>query len=507
MNPARKLPKSWLFAHAVLLCCASLSLRPGVRAGEFVRGDANLDLQVDLSDAVLTLESLFVRGEPLPCPDAGDSDDSGVLDISDPIRTLGFLFTGGAAPPPPFPAEGFDPSADGLTCLPSTDFEPPRPLEAQEVLDALDGETPELISAVSSAVSVSPQLFDLLTSLAEGASLLDYTDEPGVADFMEAIGERTPEPGSPDTDGAGAGIGTSGKPTCVWVATLEVDPTTQSVITHGWEYDDRGTPARSTSSRPVGVGGDPLSFFDTATGQGPTHHLVVSRSSPNCRTPQTDIKTSGKGYVYLKLEMVCVYRDGFKIVEPGCESFADVEGRYHGSATIKTSAGQKCYGQFNAVEALAQEEAALKVNGDTLFEKSIVLHNGNQIQKQISYQIGTSGLSFGRSQTVSGRTGRRPGELKALGGKRVDIPMYALLEGAGKAELFATGAADGQAMASMQSTALFAFGVSSCAAPCAVLIFGGFKSKRAELLESAKSFYFLQTGNPDAFQELFPGVQ
>jgi hypothetical protein len=77
----------------------------------------------------------------------------------------------------------------------------------------------------------------------------------------------------------------------------------------------------------------------------------------------------------------------------------------------------------------------------------------------------------------------------------------------GKAELFATGAADGQAMSSMRSTGLYTFGASTCAGSCAVFIAGGFESQTAEVFTAAKSFYFLQTGNPNSFQELFPANQ
>jgi hypothetical protein len=42
-------------------------------------------------EPILVLGSLFAGGPPLPCPDAADADDSGVLDITDPIAVLGYL--------------------------------------------------------------------------------------------------------------------------------------------------------------------------------------------------------------------------------------------------------------------------------------------------------------------------------------------------------------------------------------------------------------------------------
>lgn len=81
----------------------------------FLRGDANGDLSLDLSDAVKTLLHLFAGGD-LSCPDAADVDDDGALRISDPIALLDFLFRGGGPPPPPFPSPGEDPTADALGC-------------------------------------------------------------------------------------------------------------------------------------------------------------------------------------------------------------------------------------------------------------------------------------------------------------------------------------------------------------------------------------------------------
>jgi hypothetical protein len=83
----------------------------------FVRGDANGDGRVDLSDAVSVLAFLFL-GAPAPrCPDSFDGDDNGQVQITDAIYLLGHLFLGGPAPPPPYPGAGSDPSADELDCL------------------------------------------------------------------------------------------------------------------------------------------------------------------------------------------------------------------------------------------------------------------------------------------------------------------------------------------------------------------------------------------------------
>ena len=87
----------------------------GGQCEPFVRGNANLDDEVDLADAVFTLNHLFLGG-PLLCRDAMDADDDGTLTLTDPVYVLQFLFRGGSAPSAPFPTAGFDPTVDSLFC-------------------------------------------------------------------------------------------------------------------------------------------------------------------------------------------------------------------------------------------------------------------------------------------------------------------------------------------------------------------------------------------------------
>lgn len=87
-------------------------------AVRFVRGDANRDGSINLSDAIAILDHLF-RGIPLSCEDAGDVDDSGSLNLTDAIGLLGYLFRSGEAPRAPHPTPGADPTPDGLSpCSP-----------------------------------------------------------------------------------------------------------------------------------------------------------------------------------------------------------------------------------------------------------------------------------------------------------------------------------------------------------------------------------------------------
>ncbi|MBI4603229.1 MAG: hypothetical protein HY721_14840 [Planctomycetes bacterium] len=98
---------------------ASLTLRfTPAEKPSFLRGDANVDGRVDISDGVHTLQSFFLGGARGSCRSAADFDDSGTVDISDASGTFQNLFLGGRRPPAPGSVQcGPDPSADGLGCL------------------------------------------------------------------------------------------------------------------------------------------------------------------------------------------------------------------------------------------------------------------------------------------------------------------------------------------------------------------------------------------------------
>lgn len=81
----------------------------------FVRGDANDDGVVDLSDAITVLLVLFA-GETAACADACDANDDGAMDLADTIALLDFLFAHGDVPGAPYPVCGADATADPLTC-------------------------------------------------------------------------------------------------------------------------------------------------------------------------------------------------------------------------------------------------------------------------------------------------------------------------------------------------------------------------------------------------------
>ncbi|MBN1419681.1 MAG: dockerin type I repeat-containing protein, partial [Planctomycetes bacterium] len=84
----------------------------------FVRGDANGDGRVNISDASSLLQFLFNDGATPGCLKAADANDDGRVNVSDPSYLLiQYLFADAPTPPPaPFPLCGTDPTDDPLGC-------------------------------------------------------------------------------------------------------------------------------------------------------------------------------------------------------------------------------------------------------------------------------------------------------------------------------------------------------------------------------------------------------
>jgi hypothetical protein len=67
-------------------------------SGGYVKGDANGDGAVDISDAVYLIQYIFAGG-PAPNPLlAGDANCDGAVDISDAVYLIQYIFAGGPAP-------------------------------------------------------------------------------------------------------------------------------------------------------------------------------------------------------------------------------------------------------------------------------------------------------------------------------------------------------------------------------------------------------------------------
>ncbi|MFN0056972.1 MAG: IPT/TIG domain-containing protein [Planctomycetota bacterium] len=82
----------------------------------FVRGDANRNGVIDISDAIEQLRVLYT-GTPSMCFDAIDANDDDAIDLSDATYLLAYLFQSMAPPPPPFPNPGLDPGVSTPGCM------------------------------------------------------------------------------------------------------------------------------------------------------------------------------------------------------------------------------------------------------------------------------------------------------------------------------------------------------------------------------------------------------
>jgi sugar lactone lactonase YvrE len=94
---------------------------------DFVRGDADINGALEVSDPIALLNFLFLGIGNIPCRDAGDVDDSGEENLTDAVFLLNYLFLGGPEPASPFPSCGLDPTdKDALDCqeYPHCDIEP-----------------------------------------------------------------------------------------------------------------------------------------------------------------------------------------------------------------------------------------------------------------------------------------------------------------------------------------------------------------------------------------------
>ncbi len=83
----------------------------------FLRGDANSDGIIDISDPIYSLRHSFLNKPAPECMKTADYDDNGVIEVIDAVQSLDYYFLGdNSGPSQPFPNCGYDPSDDGLTC-------------------------------------------------------------------------------------------------------------------------------------------------------------------------------------------------------------------------------------------------------------------------------------------------------------------------------------------------------------------------------------------------------
>ncbi len=88
-----------------------------ITGGKFIRGDADGSTVINLTDPIALLFYLFAGERTfVPCADAADFDDNGLLGITDSLLALDYLFRGGPQPAAPFPELGRDTTDDSFQC-------------------------------------------------------------------------------------------------------------------------------------------------------------------------------------------------------------------------------------------------------------------------------------------------------------------------------------------------------------------------------------------------------
>jgi hypothetical protein len=139
------------FARILLaLSCCMCAVSTQLRAVPFIRGDANLDGVVTLSDAYWILVARDHSHLALPCASAANANDDNKVNLADGIWVINALFRNGPAMPAPFPEPGEDPRVDGLGCDstagPEAIVDPEAELKVLDAVAPADG--PPRISVV-----------------------------------------------------------------------------------------------------------------------------------------------------------------------------------------------------------------------------------------------------------------------------------------------------------------------------------------------------------------------
>ncbi len=156
----------------------------------FIRGDANSDGRIDITDPITVLNYLFRGGGEPRCPDAFDATDDGTVDITDAIRILNHLFTGAQQIAPPFTDPGVDPTPDDpLDCekeFPEQDSDAPiapaPPLPGENPDTPPISQKPKICEVEGDEARMSAKGIEVLKKL-EGSNIKEgkhvpYTDNP-----------------------------------------------------------------------------------------------------------------------------------------------------------------------------------------------------------------------------------------------------------------------------------------------------------------------------------------
>jgi hypothetical protein len=155
-----------------------------VRATDFLRGDANTDGEVTISDSHLILSFLFRGQQPPECLRTLDVNSDGKTNITDSIYNLNYIFRGGPPPADPFPGIGPAPDDAPDADIPCGSYEVLRKLEdsgaAMVVLDAVAPGGEDALVSVVIAVSNSDAIAGFSGEIVVDTSVVGTVHTEGV---------------------------------------------------------------------------------------------------------------------------------------------------------------------------------------------------------------------------------------------------------------------------------------------------------------------------------------
>ena len=262
---------------------------------------------------------------------------------------------------------------------------------------------------------------------------------------------------------------------CRWIVTTDADPSTPQITQNERRWGTFGgisSNGGNYSDRSPGSGND---GWYKENGVGPYHVLRARRNWTNCLSPDTAISKTATGEYTANLNVICVNAAGQKCEVP-CVSKVHALGFYESMVRVNTNAGAWCPFQANDIEAIAQDEAEFTVNNMIVFNKGVVVQNGNDVTTTISFQFGANAgvsakdsasgqvsVSFGYSQTSTHDTGSEEDELKARGTKTVPVPAHLYLHAKGREQLNAINRTWGSTSSKSKVWGVVFVGESTCA--------------------------------------------
>jgi len=117
VDDAEMAPGTYDSTEAWLSGDGTLTVAPVGGRPFFVRGDADANGEIAVTDGIYILNFLFTGGPPPSCANAADADGRDDISLSDGVYVLNFLFLGGTPPLAPWPECGANPDVDAsLIC-------------------------------------------------------------------------------------------------------------------------------------------------------------------------------------------------------------------------------------------------------------------------------------------------------------------------------------------------------------------------------------------------------